>query len=121
MITVTLHGRNGTRAIEIQPKRFSTRHVRAPREINPPVQPPAPVPSPVCPVLAALHKLTRYYRGGNGYFIFDEIFLTVRQECTSFSRDALLETLRSYYRDGKIAFRQGYGSQLLFALKGETA
>ena len=122
MITVTLHGRNGTRAIQIKPKGFSTRHVRAPREINPPVQPPASDPPvPVCPVLAALHKLTKYYRGGDGYFIFDEIFVTVRQECTSFSRDALLETLRAYYRDGKIAFRPGYGSQLQFALKGATA
>ena len=119
MITVTLHGANGTRAIEIKPKGFSTRHVRAPREINPPVQPSAPAPAPVCPVLAALHKLQSLY-GGDGYFIFDEIFVTVRQACTSFDRDALLETLRSYYRDGKIAFRQGYGSQLQFALKGET-
>lgn len=118
MITVTLHGKNGTRAIQIKPKGFGTRHVRAPREINPPVQPaPKPeTPAPVCPVLAALHKLTKYYVGGDGYFIFDEIFLTVRQECASFSRDALLETLRAYYRDGKIAFRPGYGSQLQFAL-----
>ena len=113
MITVTLHGANGTRAIEIKPKGFSTRHVRAPREINPPVQPSAPAPAPVCPVLAALHKLQSIY-GGDGYFIFDEIFVTVRQECPALSRDALLDTLRAYYRDGKIAFRQGYGSQLQF-------
>ena len=118
MVTVKLHGRNGTRAIQIKPKRFGNpRHVRAPREINPPVQPPAPeTPAPVCPVLAALHKLTQYYIGGNGYFIFDEIFVTVRQEC-KISRDTLLETLRSYYRDGQIAFRQGYGSQLQFAIR----
>ena len=133
MITVTLHGKHGTRTIAIKPKGFGTRHVRVRREINPPVQPPAPKPpvptkrgqraeqappvSMVCPVLAALHKLTEYYPGGDGYFIFDEIFVTVRQECLSLSRDALLETLRGYYRDGKIAFRQGYGSQLQFALE----
>ena len=118
MITVTLHGKHGTRAIAIKPKGFGTRHVRVRREINPPVQPPAPKPPvPVCPVLAALHKLTEYYPGGDGYFIFDEIFVTVRQECLSLSRDALLETLRGYYRDGKIAFRRGYGSQLQFALE----
>lgn len=121
MITVTLHGKNGTRAIEIQPKGFPTRHVRTRQPERLPESPPSEPPVPVCPVLAALHKLTQYYRGGNGYFIFDEIFVTVRQECTSLSRDALLETLRGYYRDGKIAFRQGYGSQLQFALKGETA
>ena len=120
MITVKLYGRYGTRAISIKPKGFSTRHVRAPREINPPAQPPTPAPAPACPVLAALHKLTECYIGGDGYFIFDEIFLTVRQEY-KISRDDLLETLRSYYRDGKIAFRKGYGSQLQFALKGETA
>ena len=115
MIEITLYGKNGSRTIEVRsPRGFPTRHMRVPREINPPVQPPAP--APVCPVLAALHKLTQYYVGGDGYFIFDEIFLTVRQECT-LSRDALLETLRSYYRDGKIAFRQGYGSQLQFALR----
>ena len=118
MITVTLHGKHGTRAIAIKPKGFGTRHVRVRREINPPVQPPPPKPPvPVCPVLAALHKLTEYYPGGDGYFIFDEIFVTVRQECLSLSRDALLETLRGYYRDGKIAFRRGYGSQLQFALE----
>jgi len=116
MVTVKLHGRNGTRAIQIKPKGFGTRHVRAPREINPPVQPPAPkTPAPVCPVLAALHLLTTEY-DGDGYFIFDEIFVTVRQEC-KISRDTLLETLRSYYRDGQIVFRQGYGSQLQFALE----
>ena len=119
MIEITLHGKNGSRTIEIKsPRGFPTRHVRVPREINPPVQPPALAPAPVCPVLAALHKLQSYYNG-DGYFIFDEIFVTVRQEC-SLSRDALLETLRSYYHDGEIAFRQGYGSQLQFALKGET-
>ena len=37
MITVKLHGRNGTRAIQIKRKGFGTRHVRVPREINPPV------------------------------------------------------------------------------------
>ena len=116
MITVKLHGKYGTRAIKIKPKGFGTRHVRAPREINPPAPAPAPAPVPVCPVLAALHKLTEYYIDGDGYFIFDEIFLTVRQEC-SISRDALLETLRAYYRDGKILFRPGFGSQLQFALK----
>ena len=119
MITVKLHGRHGTRAIKVKPKGFGTRHVRAPRETNPPVQPSEPVPAPVCPVLAALHLLTTEY-DGDGYFIFDEIFVTVRQEC-KISRDTLLETLRSYYRDGQIAFRRGYGSQLQFALKGETA
>ena len=118
MITVKLHGRNGTRAIQIKRKGFGTRHVRVPREINPPVQPPE-TPVPVCPVLAALHKLRSSY-DGNGYFILDEIFVTVRQECTSFSRETLLETLRSYYRDGHINFRRGYGSQLQFALKGDT-
>ena len=120
MITVKLHGRNGSRVIKIKPKGFGTRHVRAPREINPPAPAPAPEPAPVCPVLAALHKLTKYCIGGDGYFVLDEIFLTVRQEC-SISKDALLETLRSYYRDGKIAFRPGYGSQLQFALKGDKA
>ncbi|RKU21057.1 hypothetical protein C6499_22825 [Candidatus Poribacteria bacterium] len=120
MITVTLHGKNGTRAIAIQPKGFPTRHIRT-RVERLPEPPPSEPPVPVCPVLAALHKLTEYYPGGNGYFIFDEIFVTVRQECASFSRDALLETLRGYYRDRKIAFRQGYGSQLQFALKGGTA
>ena len=119
MITVKLHGRNGTRAIKVKPKGFGTRHVRAPREIDPPVQPLKPAPAPVCPVLAALHLLTTEY-DGDGYFIFDEIFVTVRQEC-KLSRDTLLETLRSYYRDGEIRFRRGYGSQLQFALKGETA
>ena len=120
-MVITLHGKNGSRTIAIKsPRGFPTRHVRVPREINPPVPPTSETPAPVCPVLAALHKLTQYYVGGDGYFIFDEIFLTVRQQC-SLSRDALLETLRSYYRDGKIAFRQGYGSQLQFALKGETA
>ena len=118
MITVKLHGRNGTRAIKVKSKGFGTRHVRAPREINPPVQPSEPAPVPVCPVLAALHLLTTEY-DGDGYFIFDEIFVTVRQEC-KLSRDTLLETLRSYYRDGEITFRRGYGSQLQFALKGET-
>ena len=123
MITVKLHGRNGSRAIKVKPKGFGTRHVRAPREINPPVQPSASeTPAPVCPVLAALHKLTKYYPGGDGYFILDEIFLTVRQECTTFTRDTLLETLRTYYQDGEIRFRKGYGNlQLQFALKGGTA
>ena len=118
MITVTLHGKHGTRAIAIKPKGFGTRHVRTrkPPERLPEPPPSAP-PVPVCPVLAALHKLTEYYPGGDGYFIFDEIFVTVRQECLSLSRDALLETLRGYYRDGKIAFRRGYGSQLQFALE----
>lgn len=118
MITVELHGKNGTRAIEIKPKGFGTRHVRVPREINPPVQPSAPAPAP-CPVLAAIQLLTDIL-GGDGYFILDEIFRTVLNEGTNIDRETLLETLRGYYRDGKIAFRSGYGSQLQFALKGET-
>ena len=120
MITVTLHGKNGTRAIAIEPKGFGTRHVRVRLPESPPVPvpPPSSESAPVCPVLKAIHRLASAY-GGDGYFIFDEIFVTVRQEC-SLSRDALLETLRGYYRDDKVAFRQGYGSQLQFALKGDT-
>ena len=122
---ITLHGKNGSRTIEVKsPRGFPTRHVRTrngQRDVSVPApkSPPEPPPVPVCPVLAAFHTLQRVV-GGNGYFIFDEIFRVVRRECT-ISRDDLLETLRSYYRDGKIAFRQGYGSQLQFALKGETA
>ena len=71
-----------------------------------------------CPVLTALDRLTEYYDDGknDGYFVFDEIFLTVRQEIP-ISSDELLQTLRDYYRQGKIAFRPGYGSQRQFALK----
>ena len=124
MIEITLHGKNGSRTIEVKsPRGFPTRHVRtrnAQQDMPIPAPKPLPEPSPVpaCPVLKAIHRLTSAY-GGDGYFIFDEIFVTVRQEC-SLSRDALLETLRGYYRDGKVAFRQGYGSQLQFALKGDT-
>ena len=117
MIEITLHGRNGVRTIQIKPRGFPTRHVRT-RQVPAPVSPTSPSkppPPPACPVLAAFHTLQQVI-GGNGYFIFDEIFRVVRQEGASFTRDALLETLRSYYRDGKIAFRQGYGSQLQFAL-----
>lgn len=123
MIEITLHGRNGVRTIQIKkPRGFPTRHVRT-RQVTAPVSPtplPEPPPVPACPVLAAFHTLQRVV-GGNGYFILDEIFRVIRQEGVSLSRDALLETLRSYYRDGEIAFRKGYGSQLQFALKGETA
>lgn len=120
MITVKLYGRNGSRVLEIRPRGFGTRHIRT-RLTPPPETTPKPEPKPepavpICPVLAALHRLTTSYAGGNGYFILDEIFVTVRQECTTFTRDALLETLRSYYRDGQILFRNGYGSQLQFAL-----
>ena len=133
MIEITLHGKNGSRTIKIRtPLGFSTRHVRTAKrgqraEQAPPVSqrkpepesspkpPPSKPPVPACPVLAALQKLTDYYPDGDNYFIFDEIFLTVRQEC-SITRDALLETLRSYYSDGQIAFRPGFGSQLQFAL-----
>lgn len=81
---------------------------------------PAPKPKPeprvpVCPVLATLHRLSTRYPTWR-YFILDEIFVTLRQECTTMTRDALLETLRTYYRDGQVIFRQGYGSQLQFAL-----
>lgn len=118
---VTLHGRNGTRVVEIRPRGFSTRHIRT-RVAPPPPSTPKPEPKPerpvpICPVLAALHRLTTTYTGGNGFFILDEIFVTLRQECTSLSRDALLETLRTYYRDGQIRFRRGFGSQLQFALR----
>ena len=118
MITVTLHGRNGTRAIAIEPKGFSTRHVRVRLPETP--KPPAPAPAPpACPVLAAIQLLTDVL-GGDGYFVLDEIFLTVLNEGTDITRNALLETLRGYYSDGKVAFRPGYGSQLQFALKGDT-
>ena len=134
MIEITLHGRNGTRTIQIKsPRGVPTRHVRTrqkpdaearhhddrDRVTSEPAPQPEPPPVPACPILAALRKLTDVYPDGDNYFIFDEIFVTVRQECT-LTRDTLLETLRSYYRDGKIAFRRGYGSQLQFALKGET-
>ena len=118
MIEITLHGKNGSRTIKIRtPLGFSTRHVRTakPESESSPKPPPSKPPVPACPVLAALQKLTDYYPDGDNYFIFDEIFLTVRQEC-SITRDALLETLRSYYSDGQIAFRPGFGSQLQFAL-----
>jgi len=72
-------------------------------------------PVPVCPVLAVLHRLSTRYPTWR-YFILDEIFVTLRQECTTMTREALLETLRTYYRDGQVIFRQGYGSQLQFAL-----
>lgn len=117
---VTLHGRNGTRVVEIRPRGFGTRHIRtrvAPPPSTPKPEPKPERPVPICPVLAALHRLTTTYTGGNGYFILDEIFVTLRQECTSLSRDALLETLRTYYRDGQIRFRRGFGSQLQFALR----
>ena len=125
MIEITLHGRNGSRTIAVRsPRGFPTRHVRTrPSQQDAPVPapkpPPEPTPVPVCPVLAAFHTLQRVI-GGNGYFIFDEIFRVVRHEGTAISRDALLETLRSYYRDGEITFRRGYGSQLQFALKRGT-
>lgn len=122
MITVKLHGKNGSRVLEIKPRGFGTRHIRT--RVAPPPSTPAPKPEtpkpestvPVCPVLAALHRLTTTYTGGNGFFVLDEIFVTLRQECTTLSRDALLETLRSYYRDGQVLFRRGFGSQLQFAL-----
>ena len=121
MIEITLHGKNGSRTIQIKsPRGFPTRHVRT-RQVPvpaPSLPPEEPTPVPVCPVLAAFHTLQRIV-GGNGYYVFDEIFRVVRQEC-NISRDALLETLRSYYQDGKLEFREGYGSQLQFALKGET-
>lgn len=125
MIQITLHGRNGSRTIAVKsPRGFPTRHVRT-RNGQPdtpvPVSPkplPEPSPVPVCPILAAFHTL-QWVIGGDGYFIFDEIFRVVRREC-KLSRDDLLETLRGYYRDGEITFRRGYGSQLQFALKGET-
>ena len=119
MITVKLHGKNGSRVLAIKPRGFGARHIRtrvAPAPATPKPEPKPEPPVPICPVLAALHRLTTTYTGGNGYFILDEIFVTVRQECTTFTRDALLETLRSYYRDGQILFRNGYGSQLQFAL-----
>ena len=133
MIEITLHGKNGSRTIAIKTPRgnLPTRHVRTAQqrqraEQAPPVSqrkpepqpelPPSAPPLPVCPVLKALRVLTDVYPDGDNYFILDEIFLTVRQEC-NMSRDALLETLRSYYRDGQIAFRHGYGSQLQFALE----
>ena len=118
---VTLHGRNGTRVLEIKPRGFGTRHIRT-RVAPPPLSTPKPAPKfpeppvPVCPVLAALHRLTTAYTGGNGFFVLDEIFVTLRMETTAFSRDALLETLRSYYRDRQVLFRNGFGSQLQFAL-----
>ena len=124
MITVKLHGKNGSRVLDIKPRGFGTRHIRtrvAPPPATPTPEPKPEPPVPVCPVLAALHRLTTSYAGGNGYFILDEIFVTVRQECTTFTRDTLLETLRSYYRDGQVLFRNGYGSQLQFALpRGKT-
>ena len=126
MIEITLHGRNGTRTLHIRsPHGFPTRHVRTrkpaptPAPTPPPEPEPEPAPVPACPVLAAFHTLQQVI-GGDGYFIFEEIFRVVRQESTSITRDALLETLRSYYRDGTIAFRKGYGSQRQFALKGDT-
>lgn len=121
MVKITLHGRNGSRTIAVRsPRGFPTRHVRTRHVPVPaPKPPPEPTPVPVCPVLAAFHTLQRAI-GGNGYFIFDEIFRVVRHEGTAISRDDLLETLRSYYRDGEITFRRGYGSQLQFALKGGT-
>lgn len=117
MIEITLHGKNGSRTIEIKtPRGFPTRHVRTRQVPSPAPQPlPEPPPVPACPILAAFHTL-QHVIGGDGYFIFDEIFRVVRQEGASITRDALLETLRSYYRDGKIAYRPGYGSQLQFAL-----
>ena len=124
MVKITLHGRNGSRVLELKPRGFSTRHIRtrvappppAPKPETPKPEPKQDPPVPVCPVLAALHWLTTRYPSGSRYFILDEIFVTLRRECTSLSRDALLETLRTYYRDGQILFRQGYGSQLQFAL-----
>lgn len=120
MIEITLHGKNGSRTIAIKtPRGFPTRHVRTRNVPVPaPKPPPEPPPVPACPILAAFHTL-QHVIGGDGYFIFDEIFRVVRQEGASITRDALLETLRSYYRDGKIAFRQGYGSQLQFAIREE--
>ena len=126
---VTLHGRNGTRVLEIKPRGLSTRHIRT--RVAPPPSTPKPEPKPepkpkpeptvpVCPVLAALHRLTTTYTGGNGFFILDEIFVVLRMECTSLSRDGLLETLRTYYRDGQVKFRRGFGSQLQFAVRRQT-
>ena len=138
MIEITLHGKNGSRTIEIKTPRgnLPTRHVRTRKPVKSeakvsahpvdrkdtalpkpqPELPPSAPPLPVCPVLKALRVLTDVYPDGDNYFILDEIFLTIRQEC-DMSRDALLETLRAYYRDGQIAFRHGYGSQLQFALE----
>ena len=124
MVRITLHGRNGSRTICVKsPRGFPTRHVRTrngQQDVSSPAPKPLPEPSPVpaCPILAAFHTLEQVI-GGDGYFIFDEIFRVVRREC-KISRDDLLETLRGYYRDGQITFRRGYGSQLQFALKGET-
>lgn len=80
-------------------------------------QPAAPKqdpPVPVCPVLATLHDLSNRFH--IRYFILDEIYTAVRRKGTVMSREAVLETLRAYFRDGQILFRQGYGSQLQFAL-----
>ena len=141
MIEITLHGKNSSRTIEIKSPRgnLPNRHVRtrhaqqdmpAPAPKPPPAQrsrdhdhrdgvPLKPTPVPACPILAAFHIL-QHVIGGDGYFIFDEIFRVVRQKGASITRDILLETLRAYYRNGKIDFRPGYGSQLQFAIREDT-
>ena len=81
MIEITLHGKNGSRTIEIKtPRGFPTRHVRTRHiPVPAPKPPPEPPPVPACPILAAFHTL-QHVIGGDGYFIFDEIFRVVRQE-----------------------------------------
>ena len=125
MIEITLHGKKGSRTIEIKSSHgFPNRHVRtrhAQQDMPAPAPEPLPEPTPVpaCPILAAFHIL-QHVIGGDGYFIFDEIFRVVRQKGASITRDILLETLRAYYRNGKIDFRPGYGSQLQFAIREDT-
>ena len=92
----------------------------APKPEPPKPEPKQDPPVPVCPVLATLHRLSTRYPTWR-YFILDEIFVTLRQETHKMTRDALLETLRAYFRDGQVLFRQGYGSQLQFALPRRNA
>ena len=120
MITVKLHGRNGTRAIKVKPKGFGTRHVRAPRETNPPAQP----------------FLNRYPLR---FVLSSRRSICSQPNMTAMATSSLMKSSSPSVRSAKspvircskpfaatiamdeITFRRGYGSQLQFALKGGTA
>ena len=126
-IIVNLFGAAGERQVNITPKGgFFTRHIKAPREITPPISPPAnPKPAPVTPksnevpppTLLGVLKWMETSEYFSGWLIIDEIlFVATAHYKMKFNHTTLLDALRLLFQEGCLTYKLNRFNQHTFQL-----
>ena len=119
-IQVRLFGTTGEHTTEISTRGgFTTRHVKAPRETVPSIFEPVNPKSDAFPVPTLL-EVIRWMEASEAHsdwLIVDEIlFVATTQYKMEFNQQSLLDALRLFYQQGRLAYRLNRFNQHTFRL-----